>query len=138
MSQKGGNEAVAASAASVRLAGDNTKDRMYEPKPNQKAVRVLTVIAYVFSVSLAAITLSLYYVFLWKPAASSKIATYNTSASASSSAVASNCAQYHTVSQRSAETPRVLPIQESFMPETTTQLPFNFSGQLNSSDYFDF
>ncbi|RZF47484.1 hypothetical protein LSTR_LSTR007411 [Laodelphax striatellus] len=133
MSQKAvsGGEPV----SSVRLAGDNTKDRMYEPKPNQKAMRVLTVIAYVFSVSLAAITLSLYYVFLWKPAASSRVATYNTSASASTS---NNCGQYHTVAQRSAETPRVLPIQESFMQETTTELPFNFSSQVNSSDFFDY
>lgn len=53
--------------SSVRLANDSTKDRMYEPKHNKKAVRVLTVIAYIFFVSLAAIMLSLYYVFVWSP-----------------------------------------------------------------------
>ncbi|KAJ3648896.1 hypothetical protein Zmor_020665 [Zophobas morio] len=50
---------------SVKLAGDEAKDRLYEPKHKKKLVRVLTVIAYVFFVSLAAIMLSLYYVFLW-------------------------------------------------------------------------
>ncbi|RZC38954.1 uncharacterized protein BDFB_014327 [Asbolus verrucosus] len=50
---------------SVKLAGEEAKDRLYEPKHKKKLVRVLTVIAYVFFVSLAAIMLSLYYVFLW-------------------------------------------------------------------------
>ncbi|EFA07142.2 uncharacterized protein inaF-D isoform X1 [Tribolium castaneum] len=50
---------------SVKLAGEEAKDRLYEPKHKKKVVRVLTVIAYVFFVSLAAIMLSLYYVFLW-------------------------------------------------------------------------
>lgn len=49
----------------VKLAGEEAKDRLYEPKHKKKLVRVLTVIAYVFCVSLAAIMLSLYYVFLW-------------------------------------------------------------------------
>ncbi|KAG5890150.1 hypothetical protein JTB14_010167 [Gonioctena quinquepunctata] len=49
----------------VKLAGEEAKDRLYEPKHKKKLVRVLTVIAYVFFVSLAAIMLSLYYVFLW-------------------------------------------------------------------------
>ncbi|CAH1393212.1 unnamed protein product [Nezara viridula] len=52
---------------SVKLAGEEAKDKMYEPKQNKKLVRVLTVIVYVFSVSLAAIILSLYYVFFWTP-----------------------------------------------------------------------
>jgi hypothetical protein len=42
-------------------------DKMYEPKKVRKIIRVLTVMAYVLSVSLAAIMLSLYYVFLWDP-----------------------------------------------------------------------
>ncbi|CAH1111269.1 unnamed protein product [Psylliodes chrysocephalus] len=49
----------------VKLAGEEAKDRLYEPKHKKKLVRVLTVVAYVFFVSLAAIMLSLYYVFLW-------------------------------------------------------------------------
>lgn len=50
---------------SVKLAGEEAKDKMYEPKQNKKLVRVLTVIVYIFSVSLAAIILSLYYLFFW-------------------------------------------------------------------------
>ncbi|KAJ8925399.1 hypothetical protein NQ315_009231 [Exocentrus adspersus] len=58
---------------SVKLAGEEAKDRLYEPKHKKKLVRVMTVIAYVFFVSLAAIMLSLYYVFLWN--GDQKIAT---------------------------------------------------------------
>lgn len=42
---------------------------IYERKPNQKALKVLTVAAYILFVSMAAITLSFYYVFIWDPAA---------------------------------------------------------------------
>lgn len=52
---------------SVKLAGEEAKDKMYEPKQNKKLIRVLTVIVYVFSVSLAAIILSLYYMVFWQP-----------------------------------------------------------------------
>jgi hypothetical protein len=51
----------------VKFAGEESKDKMYEPKHTKKLIRVLTVVAYVFSVSLAAIMLSVYYVFLWNP-----------------------------------------------------------------------
>lgn len=51
----------------IRLAGDERKDKLYEPKDRQKLVRVLTVIAYVIFVSMAAILLSLYYTFIWDP-----------------------------------------------------------------------
>jgi hypothetical protein len=51
----------------VKFAGEESKDKMYEPKHTKKLIRVLTVIAYIFSVSLAAIMLSVYYVFLWNP-----------------------------------------------------------------------
>jgi hypothetical protein len=51
----------------VKFAGEESKDKMYEPKHTKKLVRVLTVVAYIFSVSLAAIMLSVYYEFLWKP-----------------------------------------------------------------------
>lgn len=53
----------------VKFAGDENKDKFYEPKHNQKLFRVLTVIAYVFFVSLAAIILSLYYTYIWNPSA---------------------------------------------------------------------
>ncbi|KAK3908116.1 Putative transmembrane protein INAFM2 [Frankliniella fusca] len=48
--------------AEVRLAGVDTKEKMYEPKQRKKLVRVLTVVAYLFFVSLAAAMLSLYYI----------------------------------------------------------------------------
>lgn len=51
----------------VKFAGNDSKDKMYEPKHKKKLVRVLTVVAYVFSVSLAAIMLSLFYVFIYNP-----------------------------------------------------------------------
>ncbi|XP_063539159.1 uncharacterized protein LOC134748322 isoform X2 [Cydia strobilella] len=38
----------------------------YEPKSVSKVVRVMTVLAYLLSVSLAAILLSVYYVCVWK------------------------------------------------------------------------
>lgn len=51
----------------IKLAGTESKDKMYEPKHKKRLVRVLTVVAYVFSVSLAAITLSLFYIFIYNP-----------------------------------------------------------------------
>lgn len=45
----------------------SAKDKLYEPRKVRKVIRVFTVMAYVLSVSLAAIMLSLYYVFLWDP-----------------------------------------------------------------------
>ena len=65
MSVNLGNDTKAPSP--VRTPDDNHKDSRYEPKQNKKIVRLLTVIAYVISVSMAAIILSLYYVFLWDP-----------------------------------------------------------------------
>lgn len=42
------------------------KDDTYNnSKPKQKLIRVLTVLAYILSVSMAAILLSIYYVFMW-------------------------------------------------------------------------
>ncbi|GIX73335.1 uncharacterized protein CDAR_190261 [Caerostris darwini] len=43
------------------------KTPLSKRKQHKKLVRLLTVMAYVFSVSLGAIVLSLYYVFLWDP-----------------------------------------------------------------------
>lgn len=42
------------------------KPDTYKQKPASKVVRVLTVLAYLLSVSLAAILLSVYYVCVWK------------------------------------------------------------------------
>lgn len=46
------------------ISRDTNKDA-YEPKEKPKIIRVLTVFAYILSVSMAAILLSIYYVFVW-------------------------------------------------------------------------
>lgn len=54
-------------------SGDNAGDvkdvnaSIYENKGPKKIVRIITVLAYMFSVSFVAIVLSAYYVFLWEP-----------------------------------------------------------------------
>ncbi|XP_068619239.1 uncharacterized protein inaF-D isoform X2 [Battus philenor] len=45
--------------------GDASRD-MHRPKSVSTVVRVMTVMAYLLSVSMAAILLSVYYVFVWK------------------------------------------------------------------------
>ena len=55
------------SANEVKLAGEVSNDKLYEPKDKQKAIRVLTVIAYIISVSMVAIILSMYYMYIWVP-----------------------------------------------------------------------
>lgn len=56
----------------IKLAKDNSVEKLYESKKNQRTVRVLTVFAYILTVSMAAIILSAYYVFLWRPKDSPK------------------------------------------------------------------
>lgn len=76
-------------------------DALYEQrKRDKKSVRVLTVIVYVFCVSLAAIMLSLYYVFFWEP----KDAQY------------SQRKVFHTVEKQTSTTP----MPTCFMPLTGT------------------
>ncbi|CAH0400522.1 unnamed protein product [Chilo suppressalis] len=72
--RSGASGSVRSCGGSVRLAGaggagghELVLDALYERKRDKKSVRVLTVIIYVFCVSLAAIMLSLYYVFFWEP-----------------------------------------------------------------------
>lgn len=57
-----GSEEVTTIAVST---GSGIRD-IYKQKPASKVVRVLTVVAYLLSVSLAAILLSVYYVCVWK------------------------------------------------------------------------
>lgn len=52
-------------SASEEVAANATRDS-YKQKPASKLVRVLTVLAYLLSVSLAAILLSVYYVVVWR------------------------------------------------------------------------
>lgn len=71
--KSGASGSVRSCGGSVRLGTaasgghEIVLDALYERKRDKKTVRVLTVIIYVFSVSLAAIMLSLYYVFFWEP-----------------------------------------------------------------------
>ncbi len=63
---------VDTNAAASLAAADGTVDttildRMYEPKPNKKVMRVVTVIGYIFTVSMVAILLSLYYLVSKSP-----------------------------------------------------------------------
>lgn len=51
----------------ARIQQAATTSALYERKHNQKALKVLTVAAYILFVSMAAITLSFYYVFIWDP-----------------------------------------------------------------------
>lgn len=57
------------SRSEIHFPGGNQDppSKMYESKKNKKIIRFMTVLAYMFSVSLAAIVLSLYYIFLWDP-----------------------------------------------------------------------
>lgn len=53
----------------VKMPGDDNKDRL-GGENNPRIIRILTVIAYICSVSMAAVMLSLYYVFIWDPSPS--------------------------------------------------------------------
>ncbi|KAH7972749.1 uncharacterized protein LOC119373840 [Rhipicephalus sanguineus] len=88
---------------------DTAKAKIYETKRHKKIVRLMTVMAYVLSVSLAAIVLSLYYVFLWDPNMRSeplqqdREASRNTAfAQASSATNETDCSQVPSASQKAA------------------------------------
>ena len=56
----------AAGAKGPTYTGDKSKTKMAS-KSNKKWVRLATVLAYVLSVSLAAIVLAIYYSLMWNP-----------------------------------------------------------------------
>ena len=58
--------AAGAGAKGPTYTGDKNKTKM-AAKTNKKWVRLATVLAYVLSVSLAAIVLAIYYSLMWKP-----------------------------------------------------------------------
>ena len=60
-----GQEEDSATEEVAPAAPSATRD-IYKQKPASKVVRVLTVLAYLLSVSLAAILLSVYYVCVWR------------------------------------------------------------------------
>ena len=55
------------SRSEIHYPGVQNPSRIYDSKRNKKIVRIMTVMAYMFAVSLAAIVLSIYYAFLWNP-----------------------------------------------------------------------
>ena len=61
------NDAETQPEESVKMPGDDLKHDRAGDNQHNKIVRILTVIAYVCSVSAAAVMLSLYYVFIWDP-----------------------------------------------------------------------
>ncbi|XP_049704606.1 uncharacterized protein Inaf-d isoform X2 [Helicoverpa armigera] len=65
MSVCGQNGQAEEDSASEEVSPSATRD-IYKQKPASKVVRVLTVLAYLLSVSLAAILLSVYYVCVWR------------------------------------------------------------------------
>ena len=68
-----------ASAKGPTYTGDKNKTKM-AAKTNKKWLRLATVLAYVLSVSLAAIVLAIYYSLMWNPNTRSSPATTSSSA----------------------------------------------------------
>ncbi|XP_023216008.1 uncharacterized protein LOC111618677 [Centruroides sculpturatus] len=60
-------KAITNSDSNIRLSRKQSRGNLEEAKQNKKITRLMTVFAYVFFVSLAAIVLSLYYIFIWSP-----------------------------------------------------------------------
>lgn len=61
------NPSGSGSRSEIHYPAVQNPSRIYESKKNRKIVRIMTVMGYMFAVSLAAIVLSLYYAFLWNP-----------------------------------------------------------------------
>lgn len=55
------------SRSEIHYPGVQNPSRIYHKKNKKKIFRIMTVMGYMFAVSLSAIVLSLYYTFLWKP-----------------------------------------------------------------------
>ncbi|CAK9822820.1 hypothetical protein ANTRET_LOCUS1273 [Anthophora retusa] len=70
MSKEGNSEETPQEGAGGGGGGGgdaSKKDDIYETGKSKKIVRLITVMAYMFSVSFVAIVLSAYYLFLWEP-----------------------------------------------------------------------
>ncbi|XP_075555040.1 trp-interacting inaF-D [Dermacentor variabilis] len=93
---------------------DTAKAKIYETKRHKKIVRLMTVMAYVLSVSLAAIVLSMYYVFLWDPNMRSELPQSSSDretgrmtafAPSSSATNETDCSQLSSAPQKAARVP---------------------------------
>jgi len=77
MSQSG---SIGRTVGSIGSSSDSGSGSLTTKKPDftnkhRKIIRILTVVAYIMSVSVAALLLSAYYVFLWKPTPSEPLQT---------------------------------------------------------------
>ncbi|XP_030762530.1 putative transmembrane protein INAFM2 isoform X1 [Sitophilus oryzae] len=150
-SQQWKTTSVVIETGSVKFAGEEAKDRLYEPKHKKKAVRVLTVVAYVFFVSLAAIMLSLYYIFLWNgdEKVAAKLASRQLQNTTKCDNILEELQRQIRLLQNQNPPPSLQPTisQPSTTPETTTwfdedfanfqdnQKSDNFEKLLNLNDY---
>lgn len=96
------DSATSAETQPVIMPGDDDKSRTRDNNRNVKAIRLLTVIAYVFSVSIAAAMLSLYYVFIWDPVSHQNNSCSSSSVNSSSSSpspphhlAVTNCSRFY-------------------------------------------
>nr|XP_031825656.1 uncharacterized protein LOC116423967 [Nomia melanderi] len=67
MSKEGSSDEGAREGGGAEAAKKDPNADLYESKGSKKIVRLITVVAYMFSVSFVAIVLSAYYLFLWEP-----------------------------------------------------------------------
>jgi len=66
-SGEGRSQDAFSSDSPVDVPAKDPNAEIYENRGSKKIIRVLTVMAYLFSVSFVAILLSAYYIFLWEP-----------------------------------------------------------------------
>lgn len=87
---------------------------IFKPKKKPKAIRVLTVMAYVLSVSMAAILLSIYYIFMWKPRP--HIGAYTSTQVANGTRYNNSPIERHVRNNNFTEEPMVINEKISFQP----------------------
>ncbi|VEN51681.1 unnamed protein product, partial [Callosobruchus maculatus] len=111
------------------------QEALFEPKPTPKIIRVLTVMAYVLSVSMAAILLSIYYIFMWegKPHLGARVGGgggYDRNLSIYPSVQGPKYSRYHQNEARN--------YQNGSGPETSvSQQVFDHNTSNSSNGYFD-
>lgn len=67
MSKEGSNGETSSPDVQTDVPPKDTNAEIYENRGPKKIIRIVTVIAYLFSVSFVGILLSAYYIFLWEP-----------------------------------------------------------------------
>lgn len=128
------NGAGAVDTVQTGMPFDTAKAKIYETKRHKKIVRLMTVMAYVLSVSLAAIVLSLYYVFLWDPNMRSEpvptvldreAGRVNTAFASSSATNETDCAELAAASASRKAAARVQSTSTTTTAPTTNETPPN-------------